>query len=156
VRIDQWWTVGPYRFEEVVDHPFSKITSGPMYRFVIDGKISSEMFESLDRAMVAAVGERRMGPRGAGGNAVGTAADWFCVMIGLDEAEAEEREQAGPTLAAPEQCSGAGRSWTTSTNAPDPACRVCAVTYRELGVDRPEQVFGGYSHLGHLPPHVAR
>jgi hypothetical protein len=157
-RYPNRWTVGPYTIFEVAGHGFPRPDYPElMYRYEIDGKrVDNELYVSLDRALVAAVGARHMGPRGAGGPGVGTAADWFCKMIDLDEAEAEEREQAEPTLAAPEQCSGAGRSWTTSTNAPDPACRVCAVTYRELGVDRPEQVFGGYSHLGHLPPHVAR
>jgi hypothetical protein len=133
VRVDQWWTVGPYRLEEVVDHPFDKITSGPMYRYAINGKISSEMFESLDRAIVAAVGERHMGPRGAGGNAVGTAADWFCKMIDLDEAEAE---QAPAASAQAVPCSGRrGKSWTTHT--PGPACPVCLQGPGDLDAEKP-------------------
>lgn len=144
-RVDQWWTVGPYRFEELVEHPFNKISSGPMYRFAIDGKISSEVFESLDRAMVAAVGERAMGPRGAAGNAVGTAADWFCVMIGLDEAEA-----VVPTDA-PEACSGSGRGWLASSED-DARCSVCMVSSQDLGLPRPARRGLGYAGL--VPPHI--
>ena len=46
---------------------------------------TGEWFTSLDRAMIAAVGEKYTGPRGAGGEGVGTAADWFARMIGMDE-----------------------------------------------------------------------
>jgi hypothetical protein len=45
---------------------------------------TGEWFTSLDRAMIAAVGEKYSGKRGAGGEGVGTAADWFARMIGMD------------------------------------------------------------------------
>jgi hypothetical protein len=153
VRVDQWWTVGPYRLEEVVDHPFDKITSGPMYRYAINGKISSEMFESLDRAIVAAVGERHMGPRGAGGNAVGTAADWFCVMVGMAEtqtkqAPAEEKDGSAPIA---DRCLGSGRGWMAVGDSNSPACPRCGATPGALGVAKPER--HGLGYLGHVPEH---
>ena len=86
--------LGDWTFWEVWDHGFI----GPEY----DGKplfgyenVSNpgtpgkpklgEYHRSLDRAIVAAVGEKYTGPRGAGGTGVGTAADWFCKMIGMDQ-----------------------------------------------------------------------
>jgi hypothetical protein len=178
-RVDHRWTVGPYTFEAVSRHGFPEPQYPPvMYRYKIaDKRVDNELYESLDRAMVAAVGARHMGPRGAGGPGVGTAADWFCRMIDLDEAEAEERAQApsepvfcqdelcpwtsahaagepdGCTGGTPASgdCPGSGQSWTTSTNAPDPACRRCGATFTELGVDRPQM--SGYHHLGVVPTH---
>ena len=156
MRVDQWWTVGPYRLEEVVDHPFDKITSGPMYRYAIDGKISSEMFESLDRAIVAAVGERHMGPRGASGNAVGTAADWFCVMVGMTETQTKqalaEPEKDG---SAPERvrCEGSRTGWMTTESAVGgylAKCRTCGERASDLGA-RPE--LAGNRYLGWTPEH---
>ena len=44
-----------------------------------------EYHRSLDRALISAVGEKYTGPRGAGGTGVGTAADWFARMIGMDQ-----------------------------------------------------------------------
>lgn len=44
-----------------------------------------EYHRTLDRALIAAVGEKYTGPRGAGGTGVGTAADWFARMIGMDQ-----------------------------------------------------------------------
>jgi hypothetical protein len=85
--------LGDWTFWEVWDHGFT----GPEY----DGKplfgyekISDpgetgkprvkEYHRSLDRAIIAAVSEKYTGPRGAGGTGVGTAADWFARMIGMD------------------------------------------------------------------------
>lgn len=45
---------------------------------------TGELYFSLDRALIAWVGEKYTGPRGAGGTGVGTAADWFARMIGMD------------------------------------------------------------------------
>lgn len=156
-HVSQWWTVGPYRFEEVDSHPFDQVTSGPMYRFAIDGKISSEMFESLDRAMVAAIGERRMGPRGAAGNAVGTAADWFCLMIGLGEAEAEERAEAPAEPAAEDEvCAGSRQGWATTESGVRgylARCRACGESAEQMGA-RPERA--GNRYLGWVPEHAPR
>ena len=49
-----------------------------------------EYHRSLDRALISAVGEKYTGPRGAGGTGVGTAADWFARMIGMDQLVAPE------------------------------------------------------------------
>jgi len=78
-------TIGPYTFEEVADHGFSQYEGRTMWRFTIAGKPNNhELYESVDRALVSAVGERYTGQRGAGGSGVGTAADWFMAMIGAD------------------------------------------------------------------------
>jgi hypothetical protein len=147
-RVDQWWTVGPYRIEEVVGHPFREITSGPMYRFAIDGKVSSEMFESMDRALVAAVGERHMGPRGASGNAVGTAADWFCVMIGLAETEAKVPAQPAVDSSL---CPGRGRRWAMVKAGP--GCPVCHKRPEDMGTADSDLLAGPTGWLGVIPDH---
>lgn len=93
-RINRTWTVGEYTFEEVEGHGFrSPEFPKAMYRFKINGQGNHEMYQSLDRAMVAAVGEKHTGPRTAGGSGVGTAADWFCVMVGMDHAEDREYQE---------------------------------------------------------------
>jgi hypothetical protein len=43
-----------------------------------------ELYDSLDRAMIGWVGEKYTSARGAHGSGVGTAADWFARMIGMD------------------------------------------------------------------------
>lgn len=148
-RVNRRWSVGPYEFVEVEfrgAHPF---TGRTLYRYTIDGEqVDAELYASLDRVMVAAVGARHMGPRGAGGNAVGTAADWFCVMVGITEDEhAEEPDGSAP---APERCVGSNRGWMVSTNSPEPACRQCGATWSELGVSRPVSI------RGLVPPHVEK
>lgn len=93
-RIVQTWIIQAYTFEAVEGHGFS-FPAFPrvMYRFKINGQGNHEMYQSLDRAMVAAVGEKYTGPRSAGGGGVGTAADWFCVMVGMDHAEDGQYQQ---------------------------------------------------------------
>lgn len=78
------WTVGEYTFTEHTEHGFPDFEGKPLYKFEINGKRSMEMYPSLDEALVAAVGEKYTGPRGAGGSGVGTAADWFLRMIGAE------------------------------------------------------------------------
>lgn len=80
------WTVGEWTFYQIEGHGFSDIT-GPLYGFEHNGKREGhpkfgELYETLEHAMVAAVGEKYTGRRGAGGSGVGTAADWFMKMIG--------------------------------------------------------------------------
>lgn len=81
------WVVGEWTFWEIEGHGFSDI-EGPLYSFTVglpgvgQQPRFTELYESLDEAMVAAVGEKYTGRRGAGGTAVGTAADWFMEMIG--------------------------------------------------------------------------
>lgn len=81
------WTVGEWTFYEIQGHGFSGI-EGSVYGFTVglpgvgQRPKFTELYETLDEAMVAAVGEKYTGRRGAGGEAVGTAADWFLKMIG--------------------------------------------------------------------------
>lgn len=74
--------IGPYTFFEVTDHGLSGYAGKILWSFTIAGKpANSELYPTLDHAMVSAVGERHTGQRGAGGTGVGTAADWFMRMI---------------------------------------------------------------------------
>ncbi len=43
---------------------------------------SDEWYATIEHAMAAAIAEKHTGKRGAGGEGVGTAADWFIKMIG--------------------------------------------------------------------------
>lgn len=83
--------IGEYTFFAVVGHGFPEYDGVALWRFGIDGrKKSGELYASLDHAMVAAVAEKHTGPRGAGGSGVGTAADWFMRMIGVEYVTAIE------------------------------------------------------------------
>jgi hypothetical protein len=76
----------PGVFYRVGDYLFTEGSLGDqtVFAFVLpDGTKSSEFYSSLEMAMVAAVGQMYTGRRGAGGEGVGTAADWFAKMIGL-------------------------------------------------------------------------
>jgi hypothetical protein len=84
--------LGDWTFWAGDDHGFPSHEGRTLYAFekVSDpgepGKPKTgEWFVSLDRAMISAVGEKYTGPRGAGGAGVGTAADWFARMIGMDQ-----------------------------------------------------------------------
>ncbi len=81
--------VGEWTFFEITGHSFSGDLEGkPLYEVEVAGggeRVITEMFASLDEAMVAAVGAKWTGPRGAGGTGVGTAADWFMRMIGYEQ-----------------------------------------------------------------------
>lgn len=85
--------LGDWTFWEVWDHGFTgpEYDGKPLFGYekVRDpgepGKPKiGEFHRSLDRAIISAVGEKYTGPRGAGGTGVGTAADWFARMIGMD------------------------------------------------------------------------
>lgn len=93
MRVTNYWELpGLGTVYEIEDHGFT----GPAY----EGKALyaygsgerddrgrpkvGEYHQSLDRALIAAVGQKYTGPRGAGGTGVGTAADWFARMIGMD------------------------------------------------------------------------
>jgi hypothetical protein len=100
MRVSNRWALPGVVFYEVEDHGFTSYEGRPMYAYGIeqheaDGSPANnldhrglpkmgEFYESLDRALVAYVGEKYTGPRGAGGSGVGTAADWFMRMIGAD------------------------------------------------------------------------
>jgi hypothetical protein len=77
--------VGPWTFFEIRHHGFKGDLSGkPLYEFEVNGhqENGAEWYESLDMAIVSAVGEKWTGRRGAGGTGVDTAAGWFMRMIG--------------------------------------------------------------------------
>jgi hypothetical protein len=83
--------IGDWTFWGWDGHPFEAHQGNTLYAYekVSDpgepGKPKTgEWFASLDRALIGAVGEKYTGPRGAGGTGVGTAADWFARMIGMD------------------------------------------------------------------------
>lgn len=94
MRYEKLATLGEWTFYKVEDHGFTgELKDCPMYGFsqaVPEGTAAGkpkfgELYNSLEHAMVAAVGEKFTGPRGAGGTGVGTAADWFMRMIGADQ-----------------------------------------------------------------------
>jgi hypothetical protein len=85
------WEMPEVTFYEVVDHGFEQHKGRPLYAYGKPGETDShgipktgELHAALDRALIAWVGEKYTGPRGAGGQGVGTAADWFARMIGMD------------------------------------------------------------------------
>lgn len=81
-KIVDHWTVGDYRFAEYDDN------GQALFSFAIgDQPEGYELYGSLDHAMAAAIAERHTGRRGAAGEAVGTAADWFMRMIGAAKTE---------------------------------------------------------------------
>lgn len=93
MRYEELATLGGWTFYEGTDHGFTGELEGrPLYGYVqavpegtAAGKPDvNEWYPSLDHAMVAAVAEKHTGRRGAGGTGVGTAADWFMRMIGVD------------------------------------------------------------------------
>lgn len=91
MRYTNRWTLPEVTFYQVEDHGFTDYGDRPLYGYerVTDPGQSGkpklgELYTSLDRALIAWVGEKYTGPRGAGGSGVGTAADWFARMIGMD------------------------------------------------------------------------
>lgn len=92
MRYASRWEMPEVTFYEVEDHGFLDYGDRPLYAYgkpgdMTDGGIprTGELYEALDRAMVAWVAEKYTGARGAGGKGVGTAADWFMRMIGADQ-----------------------------------------------------------------------
>lgn len=81
-RVVNRWEVGEYTFTEYADTWLGEGVT--LFGVAIRNKETGELYGSLDWAMVAAVGEKYTGPRGAGGSGVGTAADWFARMIGME------------------------------------------------------------------------
>lgn len=91
MRYANRWEMPEVTFYEVTDHGFEMHKDRPLYVYGKPGETNDhgvpktgELFDSLDRAMVAWVAEKYTGRRGAGGTGVGTAADWFMRMIGAD------------------------------------------------------------------------
>jgi len=86
------WEMPEVCFYRVEGHGFASIGDRPLFAYGKPDETDSrgrpkvgELYESLDRAMIAWVGEKYTGVRGAGGTGVGTAADWFARMIGMDQ-----------------------------------------------------------------------
>lgn len=91
MRFTNRWEMPEVTFYTIEDHGFPTFEGRPMYAYGKPGDTDSkgmpkvgEFFPELERALVAWVGEKYTGPRGAGGSGVGTAADWFFRMIGAD------------------------------------------------------------------------
>lgn len=112
MRYSNRWEMPEVTFYEVAEHGF-EATYGErtLFAYGKPGETNDhgipktgELFESLDRAMIAWVAEKYTGPRGAGGTGVGTAADWFARMIGMDQwipiDHANQQKVAGEVLVA--------------------------------------------------------
>lgn len=93
MRVTNYWELpGLGTVYQIEDHGFTgpEYDGKPMYAYgkgERDGKGRPKVGEyhrTLDRALIAMVGEKYTGSRGAGGTGVGTAADWFARMIGMD------------------------------------------------------------------------
>jgi hypothetical protein len=92
MRYTNRWMLPEVTFYQFEDHGFPGHEGQPMFAY---GKPDAmdrqglpqvgEFHASLDRALIAWVAEKYTGPRGAGGTGVGTAADWFAQMIGMDQ-----------------------------------------------------------------------
>lgn len=118
MRYPNRWIVGEWTFYEVTDHGLSSYGNRPLFAFG-DGSRDDRgrpkfggLYVSLEHAMVAAVGEKYTGPRGAGGTGVGTAADWFMKMIGAEDLVTVDYQSGRKALAE------ALASTSMSTNGP--------------------------------------
>lgn len=81
-RIINSWTVGEYTIEEV---PNWKPEEPNFFRYRIgSAPTGHNYYGSLDMALAQAIAAKYKGEAGAFGPAVGTAADWFAKMIGMD------------------------------------------------------------------------
>lgn len=92
MRYTNRWTLPGVTFYQVEGHGFEMYGDRPLYAYGKPDDMNDrgvpktgELFVSLDRALISWVGEKYTGPRGAGGTGVGTAADWFARMIGMDQ-----------------------------------------------------------------------
>lgn len=137
------WTVGEWTFYEVTDHSFGgEFADKPLYGFadtVVDvvaaGKPKlGELYPSLEHAMVAAVGEKYTGQRGAGGTGVGTAADWFMRMIGADQLVPLESRDARLILTGAAHVAGlvSGGEGSSAVAAMDAALRTEGYTLAKV------------------------
>jgi hypothetical protein len=81
MRTSREWECGEWTFVELIN---SHSEAPPIYGFYIKDNTGkySELYASLDEAMVSAVGEKYTGRRMAGGAGTDTAAGWFMHMIG--------------------------------------------------------------------------
>lgn len=120
MRYPNRWTVGEWTFFQVENHGFTgELADRPLYGFAV-GEVETprgepklgELYHCLEHAMVAAVGEKYTGRRGAGGTGVGTAADWFMRMIGAYQLRAAGQEGAEALASALIQNGSTADSWT--------------------------------------------
>jgi hypothetical protein len=117
--------IGDWTFWAWDGHPFENHAGKTLYSYelttkpgIVPGSPVGEWSPSIDRAMIAAVGEKYTGPRGAGGTGVGTAADWFARMIGMDalvEADADGRKALGLAWQNTEHCADSIRARAIET-----------------------------------------
>lgn len=105
MRYTNRWTLPEVTFYQVEDHGFEVYKDRPLYAYGKPNDTNDrgiprigELFASLDRALVSWVGEKYTGPRGAGGTGVGTAADWFARMIGMDQLVAVDYQSGQKAL----------------------------------------------------------
>lgn len=93
MRVTNYWELpGLGTVYQIEDHGFTgpEYDGKPLYAYGKGERDDrgrpkvGEYHRTLDRALIAMVGEKYTGPRGAGGTGVGTAADWFARMIGMD------------------------------------------------------------------------
>lgn len=91
------WTVGEWQFFEIDGRQITDSYEGrKLFGFTANTEDAEagnagEWFNSLEHAMAAAIAEKHTGRRGGGGTGIGTAADWFMRMIGVDQIQ-----EAGP------------------------------------------------------------
>lgn len=100
MRYEKLATLGGWTFYRGTDHGFGgENKDRPIYGYTPAAPEDAagrpdvgEWYASLEHAMVAAVGEKYTGRRGAGGIGVGTAADWFMRMIGAHDLKPAQAE----------------------------------------------------------------
>lgn len=92
MRYTNRWEMPEVTFYQVEGHGFEAHADRPLYAYGKPDDMNDrgvpktgELYASLDRALISWVAEKYTGPRGAGGTGVGTAADWFARMIGMDQ-----------------------------------------------------------------------
>lgn len=86
---------------QIDDHGLGGVHEGkPLFRFRLAGSVrpNFELYNTIERALVALVAAKYTGERGAGGTGVGTAADWFMRAIGADKLTAVEDRDAAVEL----------------------------------------------------------
>jgi hypothetical protein len=105
MRYANRWEMPEVTFYQVEGHGFEAHEGKPLFCYGKPGATddrgipkTGELYDALDRALVAWVAEKYTGPRGAGGTGVGTAADWFMRMIGADQLVAAEDREVQSTL----------------------------------------------------------
>lgn len=119
-------TLGDWTFYQVTEHGFtSDVEDRPLYGFapaIAEGAAPGkpqlgELYRSLEHAMVAAVGQKYTGRRGAGGTGVDTAAGWFMKMIGADQLVPMDNRDARGALIDSLEATGGDRAVYTRASS---------------------------------------